>query len=352
MNRQFEYKNEMNALRFTEAQKADLVRQLLDSEEPESAAPVRHRRPWKRMALISAAAVLALAVGAGATGILRPASEAFAGILGFGAADTEIVDRIGRPIGASDTQDGITITADAILGDPYNVCVVYTLEAEDPTLFEGLEPNEYGYLPLMFSWDDLDLGIMGGAHGSSYFVDQEPGDNAIQFVTTRSLDTPLKRGRTVKTVLGDLQRVDEQRGMLAEGMWRLNFTLDYEDLSVSLGGGETFSQNGLNFTVDEITLSPLAMKVDYTVDQEIQWSNAPSGKEDPEDAEQMRRYLENVEILLTKTDGTVLDMSNCGGSIGPEDGVTVCSKSRVFDEILPLEEVASLRVGGVEIPLS
>lgn len=350
MNRQSEYKREMDTLHFTEEQKENLVKSLLQSETAETAAPVRHRRPWKRMAVIATAAVLVLAVGAGATGLLRPASEAFAGILGFGPAETEIVDRIGRPIGASDTKDGITITADAILGDPYNVCVVYTLEAADPTLFDGLEPNEYGYLPLMFSWDDLDLGIMGGSHGGSYFMDQEPGDNIIQYVSTRSLDRPLQMGRGVKAVLGELRRGDDGT-VLAEGKWKLNFTLDYEDLSISLGNGETFTQNGMDFTVDQITLSPLALKVDYTVNQEVQWSDAPSGKQDPQDAEEMRRYFENVEILLTKTDGTVLDLSNCGGSIGPKDGVTVCSKSTVFQEILPLEEVASLTVGGVEIPV-
>ena len=104
----------------------------------------------------------------------------------------------------------------------------------------------------------------------------------------------------------------------------------------------------MTFTVDSITISPVAVKVDYTVDREVQWSNAPSGREDPEDSRQMQRYFENVEILLTKTDGTVIDMSSSGGSIKPEHGVTVCGKGEVFDEIIPLEELASISVGGIE----
>ncbi|MCI9122179.1 MAG: hypothetical protein HFG00_11780, partial [Oscillibacter sp.] len=82
------------------------------------------------------------------------------------------------------------------------------------------------------------------------------------------------------------------------------------------------------------------------------WSDAPSGRQDPEDARQAQRYLENVEILLTKTDGTVLDLSNSGGSIAPENGVSVCTKGEILEEIIPLEEMASLSVGGVvyEIP--
>ena len=104
-------------------------------------------------------------------------------------------------------------------------------------------------------------------------------------------------------------------------------------------------------TVDAITVSPVAVKVDYTVDSEAQWSNSPSGQELEEDSRQMARYFENVEILLTKTDGTVIDMSNSGGSIEPKHGITVCSKGEVFDEIIPLEELASISVGGIEYPI-
>ena len=101
--------------------------------------------------------------------------------------------------------------------------------------------------------------------------------------------------------------------------------------SITLGSGETFTQNGMTFTIDSITLSPVAYKVDYTVDSEVDWSDSSgSGRQSEEDSRQMERYFENVEILLTLTDGTVVDLSNAGGSIGPEDGVTVCSKGEMF----------------------
>ena len=77
------------------------------------------------------------------------------------------------------------------------------------------------------------------------------------------------------------------------------------------------------------------------------WSDAPSGRQDPEDARQSQRYLENIRILLTKTDGTVVDLSSSGGSIAPKDGVSVCAKGQVLEEIIPLEDMASISVGGV-----
>ena len=104
-------------------------------------------------------------------------------------------------------------------------------------------------------------------------------------------------------------------------------------------------------TIDAISVSPIAVKVNYTVDQEVVWSNSGSGRQDPEDARQSRRYLENVEILLTKTDGTVMDLSTSGGSLRPENGATVCSKGQVMEEIIPLAELESISVGGIVFPI-
>ena len=125
--------------------------------------------------------------------------------------------------------------------------------------------------------------------------------------------------------------------------------MDYEDCSVRLGGGETFSQDGLNFTIDEISVSPIAVRAAYTADEAVVWSDAPSGQQDPEDSRQAQRYLENVELLLTKTDGTVVDLSLSGGVISPDAGqdVSRCVKGQVLEEIIPLEELRSISVGGV-----
>ena len=62
--------------------------------------------------------------------------------------------------------------------------------------------------------------------------------------------------------------------------------------------------------------------------------------------------MENVEILLTLTDGTVVDLSNAGGSIEPEDGTTVCSKGEMFSQVIPMEDMVSISVGGVVFPIT
>ena len=348
MDNLFEYRRDMDSLRFTEEQKATLTAQVSQAAGQERKST--RRRPVGRIALVAAALGAVLVVGAGATGVLKPAVDAFSGIFGGGAAQTEVIDKIGRPIGAGDTDKGVTITADAIIGDEYNAAIVYTISRDDGTalLPEGIGPRNL----LMGGTGGADLNIFGGSHGSAWFVDEDPGDNTIQMVQTISADKPII-GTTATAEFDGLYRWDDAAGervAVVEGRWKVRFDVDYADSSVTLDG-KAFQQDGMTFTVDSISVSPVAVKVDYTVDSEAVWSNASSGKQSPEDSRQMQRYLENVEILLTKTDGTVIDLSNTGGSIKPGNGVTVCSKSQVLEEILPLEELESISVGGVVYPI-
>lgn len=349
MNSQFEYQETINALRFTEAQKAEIAARAAAAVMAE---PRRSRRPFGRIAVIAATVAVALAVGSSAAGVLPAPIDVFAPLFGGTVAQTEVIDKIGRPIGASDTDNGITISADAIMGDEYSAVIVYTLTREDGERFlpesKGLDDTY-----LMIGGFGGAGWVRGGTHGSSWFVDQDPEDNQIQYVETVSSDTSLNKG-TAAAEFEDLRYWDpetERDELLYEGKWKFRFEVDYEDCAVHLDGGDTFSQDGLNFTIDAVSVSAIAVKVNYTVDQELVRHNAESGRESPEDRKSGQEFLGNVEILLTKTDGTVIDLSSSGGSLHPEDGVTVCSKGQVLEEIIPLEELESISVGGVVYPL-
>lgn len=353
MSSLFDYKKEMSELRFTENQKKALAAAAASAAR----TPAKRRRPVFRTALIAAAMAAVLAVGSSAAGILPSPAEIFTPLFGGAAAQTEVIDKIGRPSGASTSSGGITITADAIMGDEYNAVIVYTLTRDDGERFFP-EGESLDNRMLMMGGFGGASWARGGAHGGAWFVDEDPEDDRIQYVETVSSDVSLTRG-TARAEFEDLRYMDPEAGrdeVLYSGRWKLRFEVDYEDCSIRLGGGETFSQDGLNFTIDEITLSPLAVRAAYTSDSAAAWSNAPSGRQSPEDARQSQRFLENIEILLTKTDGTVIDLGNSGGRVSPdyEAGVSHCTKGQVFDEIIPLEDMASLTVGGVvyEIPHS
>lgn len=360
MNRAYndnrEYTNALDGLRFSDEAKARMVENLLDAAQ-QPAQPVRKaKRRLPRAAVVGVAAALALGIGAGATGALKTAGEAFAGVFGP-TADTEIIDQIGRPVGASDTSNGVTITADAIIGDKYHYAITYSIERADgaPLGIDLTETVGDGVLPLNFAEEDTTLsGYFGGTHGGSYFYDADPTDPAIQYVETREVSDGEVQGRTVRAKFADLYAYDADmnRVTVAEGDWSFKFTMDFEDASVSLPAGQTFDLGGKTATIDGITLSPIALRVDYTVDSAVQWDeNAVSGRQTDHDKAQMKAYFDDVQIMVNKADGTSLDLSQAGGSIRPEGSTTVCQKGDLFQTVVPLEEVTSLTVGGVEIPV-
>ena len=364
MNRAYndnkEYTEAMAGLQFSDEAKARMVQNLLDAQEKATdnvvAMPRGRKRRLPRIAAVGVAAAVVLTVGASATGVLKTASEAFQGVFGP-TADTEIIDQIGRPVGASDTSGGVTVTADAIIGDKYHYAITYSIVKDDGTAFDIDLTNTVGngVLPLTFEESDCTLsGYLGGTHGGSYFFDADPADNAIQYVETREISNGEVRGHTVRAKFKDLCVYDDEmnRVLLAEGDWSFKFNLDFEDTSVSLPAGQTFDLNGMTATIDEISLSPLALRVDYTVDSEVQWDeNAQSGRQSDHDSAQMQKYFESVQILVNKADGTNIDLSYAGGSISPEGGKTVCQKGDIFSEIVALEDVVSVTVQGIEIPV-
>ncbi len=246
MNSPFEYQESLNSLHFTEEQKAAIARRAAEAARKQTRPA---RRPVRRMALIAAAAVLVLAVGtAGATGILRSAVEVFSPLFGGAPAQTEIIDKIGYPVGASDTDNGVTITADAVMGDAYNAVIVYTISRDDGT---RLLPEDITDEMLLVHGNGTDLSILGGSHGSSYFVVEDPAASSIQMVETVSADKPIN-DCTATGVFENIYKWDEETGEsvpVIEGKWKVKFEMAYEDSSVTLGNGETFTQGGMTFTI-------------------------------------------------------------------------------------------------------
>ena len=336
------YHDTMDQLRFTPEQKEDMVDRLMAAE---AAAP-RRVLPLRRLAAVGVAAALVLSLGAaGATGALGDVGAAFSAIFGS-SAQTEVIDRIGYPVGASDTDNGITITADAIVGDTYSYAVVYTIQREDGKALVGDDilaraaNPETEALPLSFQFHDTTpRGYKGGSHASSWFYDADPADNAIQFVELRTQSAPIEPGE-VTVQLRDLEVYNEDyttRTTLVKGSWTLKFQLDFENSSRVLPCGQTFHLDGAEAVLNTVTLSPLSIQVDYTV----------RGEGDPS-----LDWIEPLSLSLTFTDGTTLDLSHAGGTSAYGEDAVNCQKSMIFDQILALDEVAFVTVGDVVIPVT
>lgn len=364
MNR--EYNEAMDDLRFSPGAKERMAAHLAAAREqarserpqPDVYAARGGKRRWRFAAAAAVTLVLAggLAGGAYASGALMGVGNVMDDLFGGPPAQTEVVDKIGRPLGASATSNGVTVTAEAIIGDRANYTIVFSIAKDDGTPFEDIEALDNGLLPLGF-------GEAAGVHvdgvttsgGSSHFYDADPSDNAIQYVEQMSVTSTSGSiiGHTARVCFQDLYRYgDGGREVLVEGTWNMKFVVDYEDTSVDLPAGQPFELNGMGATLDSASISPIALTLEYTADGRMDWIEKESGRMSEREAGERDRFL-NPSITVNMKDGTVLEIDasqHSGGS--REDGsTTVCHKNIVFEEFLNTDEVASVTIGGTEIAL-
>ena len=341
-----EYKEALDELRFSPEAKRRMVQRI------EVAAVVeplpRPTRRSRALVIAAAAAVLALAVGctAYASGMLgrasAPAKET--------PATTEVVDGIGRP-DAHASSDGVTVTAEAVMGDRSNYAIVFSIAKDDGTPFEGIRENQDGTLALRF--ENLATVTVDDAPSRgtvSYFFDADPHDNAIQFVKASTIDTHGGTsfvGKDVYVKLHDLLAFDEdgEARTLVEGAWKMDFVADCADLSVDLPAGQTFAFDEGTATINAIMISPLSLSVDLTIDFPIEVNVI--GFDTPQS-----KRLQYLPLTVNMKDGTVIDATRkAGGGVEVREQTTVTDKSMAFDKIRDLDQVKSVTVGGVEIPM-
>ena len=320
-----------------------------------------HRRsPHRIAAAIGRAAVLAIGGGtAYATGTLARAADSLAAVFGAGPAQTELIDQIGRPVGASCTSNGITITADAIIGMRNAYAVVYTIEKDDGTAFDELDMNQNGTYNLVLDGGGsinaltaLRLGI-DASGGTRYTFDADPTDNAIQLVEMMSFGGSGVSlvGETLHfnaTEIGFTRVGEDGRNLpsqaIATGDWNMSFKIDYEDLSVDLPAGQTFTISGNSAVVDELAVSPLGATITYTVDATDEASGPTSLETDAE------KRVGHGDFTVTFADGTTQELGS-GYTSWQQDGKTVVQKTWFFDQIRDVDDITSITVGDLTVPV-
>lgn len=273
-------------------------------------------------------------------------------------AATEVVDAIGRPIGAAASSNGVTITADAVVGDRWNYVVVFSISRDDGLPFD-VQPSTgaaAGTLPLVFSGaSTMHIDGVSGTAGGVYFYDADTSDNAIQMVQSLSSSTRNDAGvigSTARVHLEGLCALDEESGELrpiAEGTWDLKFAMNYEDTTIDLPAGFEVDYNGLTAEVQAIALSPIGITVDYTAHDVMDWQDQGDGTMSDHNAAEMDRIL-NLPVLITLADGTVIDATD--GSSSSHDngnGTTSVHKGSVFETLANPDDVTSVTVGGREV---
>ena len=267
------------------------------------------------------------------------------------AAQQAAADRMSSAVGVSATADGYTITVDGVLGDAFNCLVHYTLSTQDgtPLSVPGWVPAEEG------SEEEVYLGYyFQDANGGLELYDEDPNDGTVQFV--ERID--LYEEHPQETITRTFQNLyfgnywEDESNVIAQGPWELTFPLTYENTSLTLDAGQMLQLKEHGIVLDEVTLSPLSVTAKSSFDTVVDWEE--DVQSDPfADYEDMPDGMAamNIPITVTLKDGTTAETVGNRSSIGDRDGKTVCSNNVRFREIIPLEDIASITVGTVTIPL-
>lgn len=369
-----DYRHALEHISFTDNAKQHMANSIAQSVASSDAATAQSnfngtrrkpriaRHPVRTVARIAAVtAVLAIVIGgagtAMATGVLPLPSDMLSDIFDGPASQTEIIDRIGRPVGASCSNNGVTVTADAIMGDKDMVTIAYTLTFDDPAALKKLsEPGENGTIAGSVDGNVYVDGEHGG-QGQSWLIDKNPNDSSIQYFAQFSVESPGLMGRTVRTHINSLvvpragKELPEYKKILT-GPWDLKFQLNYEDTSVTIPAPKSVNFNGTKATIQEATVSCVGVSVRYNIDRSIEHDNN-SGKMS-QNMEESMDAVGNIPLIVTFKDGHVEDATSHSGYFANklDNGTTDVHKIWPFSQVCDTDKIASVQIGDTVIPMN
>lgn len=369
-----DYRHALEHISFTDNAKQHMANSIAQSVASSDAATAQSnfngtrrkpriaRHPVRTVARIAAVtAVLAIVIGgagtAMATGVLPLPSDILSDIFDGPASQTEIIDRIGRPVGASCSNNGVTVTADAIMGDKDMVTIAYTLTFDDPAALKKLsEPGENGTIAGSVDGNVYVDGEHGG-QGQSWLIDKNPNDSSIQYFAQFSVESPGLMGRTVRTHINSLvvpragNELPEYKKILT-GPWDLKFQLNYEDTSVTIPAPKSVNFNGTKATIQEATVSCVGVSVRYNIDRSIEHDNN-SGKMS-QNMEESMDAVGNIPLIVTFKDGHVEDATSHSGYFANklDNGTTDVHKTWPFSQVCDTDKIASVQIGDTVIPMN
>ena len=178
----------------------------------------------------------------------------------FGSARTELLEKFGRPVGASASAGGYTITADAIIGDRGCMQVIYTLTREDG------QP-----IPEHVKFLDIDYAIRGSNTSCATVYPSASDSNESQFY--QKFFAEFGFSRKVRVSFGRLvisDHSDQEPELLAEGPWELSFVRRYPDTTrgVPVNDLTVTDQSGQSCHIRTLSCSCLGLTITGTTESD------------------------------------------------------------------------------------
>lgn len=340
------YRAEWEQVRFTDESKAALARALARRAKE----PVSRRRPWKRAALVLAAALGILTLSAGAAVLANPVLRSY---LGGGNGYEQSAVQVGKKV----TKNGWTMTVTDCVADDYNLWVGLELAAPEGTHFDPEISYTFAEQNELWAWTSQTSGTF------QQVEDEDPQDNKLHFVARSYLfpDGEVEN-REIQIALSRLcHRAGwdaEQRKRIwaydCEETWNFTVEAPYPDNAIRLTPNLPVHTLDVDATITEVMVSPLSVYVRIDGDSlkgHHDWvpKNAPDG---------YYGCVEYQEITLYITDGATIPMSDqisgsvCSGGEHPETEEGYLRLVRRPEAgLMDLDTLDHMTVCGVEIPL-
>ena len=386
------YRDTLDRLAFSEEQKRAMKAGLLAAAQAgQSRTP---RRKWGRV--IAAAAAAAALCAACATGVLQEAVDTLCARFGSEPEQVELIQEFTQPVLASDTDNGVTVTIEAVLGDSERSFLLCRMERTDgqPVLPEETtsSANPYRYQSYSFetasfqgtlgSSDAAPIGFSAQLGAGTEFLTASSDGGSLYFffdflwndgrfpvgeITLQLKDLSDTTYSFPNGPQGEAAEPEIQTTLLVEGEWEFSFSFPEEtqSASIELADGQTFHPgtdpaHTTVGTLQSLRLSPffLTMEYTYTADEaavaEATASYAPASQLSLEEwvCLALTNTFMDTPSYLTLTDGTKHTLQQLGGLSGDGTKPGQFTLFVSFQKILPLDTVESLTIGDLTIPVS
>lgn len=323
-----------------------------------------HGHALTRRAAVVAAAALAGGTGiAWATGSLDGVADALGRLFGTGDEQRSLLGTYAGTPHVSATSDGLTISADAVVGDEHCLTLVLSLSREDGTPL-GLAdvPRSGGHLDLDFDAAVVDVPGLDARGPQSWFFDTADGGESVQFVYRRgdvySDASSLAEGAVAHVSLAGLGYASPEddgttsRVSVSDGSWELDVPLDWQDATRHLEAGQTLVAGGgtdvlealglssdatYQATIETLDVSPVGV---YLVIEADALADEGAGASATAGA-----ALLNLPVSVRLADGSDVRATYLSGAI--ED-----DRLRLYlalDRIVDADAIASVSVAGTQV---